>query len=169
MVNSIEKEVLNKKIVKAYNTIEENNVSSINEVLNILSKSFQENYNKLGDAQDAYDVVAEEYGDILKEACFVYNLSGSNVWDVSTGRGYDENQLPRYLDIIKSCYTDKKIKTLNDILSSIQKDVEKTMSNVGCDMFTALNLILEEDLYQLNSDVFVISNADCEPRIEILY
>lgn len=36
-------------------------------------------------------------------------------------------------------------------------------------MFTALNLILSEDLYELDDNVFIIEGAHSEPKIEILY
>ena len=40
----------------------------------------------------------------------------------------------------------------------------KDMSNAGCDAFTALSMILEEDLGL--EGVFVVLGADSEPRIE---
>lgn len=44
------------------------------------------------------------------------------------------------------------------------------MSNAGCDMFTALNLIFQEDLNKfLEQNIFVIDSADIDARIEILY
>lgn len=170
MTNLIEKERVNKEIVEAYNSVYENKVNSVDEVLDILSEEFQSNYDQLEDAQEAYDILANEYKDVMKNHCFVYSLSGNTKWSVSTGEGYDTAQLPGHIKVVKECYSDENITTLDDILSKIERHVTKTMSNVGCDMFTALNYILEEDLHEFyDKNIFVIDGADAEPRIEILY
>lgn len=164
------KEKVNKEIVEAYNAIYEEPVSDIKEVLDMLSEEFQENYNRIGDAQEAYDTLVDENSDLMKNHLFVYNLSGESEWSVSTGKGYKESSLEEYINIVKECYSDEKISTLDDVLSKIERDVQKTMSNAGCDMFTALNLILQEDLHEFyGEDIFVIDGADCEARIEVLY
>ena len=170
MTNLIEKERVNKEIVEAYNSICEDKVDNIDEVLDILSEEFQSNYDQLGDAQDAYDALVDEYNEVMKNHCFVYNLSGDSSWSISTGKGFDSSKLSKYIEIVKEYYCDDNINTLDDILSKLERHVTKTMSNVGCDMFTALNSILEEDLQEFyNKDIFVVDGADEDARIEILY
>lgn len=170
MTNLIEKERVNKEIVEAYNSMCEDKVDNIDEVLDILSEEFQSNYDQLGDAQDAYDALVDEYNEVMKNHCFVYNLSGDNSWSISTGKRFDSSKFSKYIEIVKEYYCDDNINTLDDILSKLERHVTKTMSNVGCDMFTALNSILEEDLQEFyNKDIFVVDGADEDARIEILY
>lgn len=170
MENKITKEEIDKIIVNKYNSVYQDNIKSVTEILDILSESFQEHYDILSDAQDAYNATDDDFKEIMSECCFVYSLSGSENWNISTGFDYDESQLSNYIKIVRENYNDANIKTLDDILDKIERQVEKTMSNVGCDMYNALTMILDEDLcYLSDKNIFCISGANCEGRIEILY
>lgn len=171
MLNKDKKDIINNEIVEKFNSMYENKVSNINEILDELSETFQDYYGRLNDAQNAFNCVADEYSDLMKGYCFVYSLSGDGTWSVDTGDGYNESDIANYINIAKENYIhDDDIEDIYDVLSLLENDVMDTMSNVGCDPFTALNLILEEDFCDLPSnDIFVISGADEEPRIEILY
>lgn len=170
MTNLIEKEKVNKELIEIYNSIHDEKVDNIKDILNILSEEFQANYDEMGDAQAAYDTLVDEHKDLMANHVFVYNLSGNIKWSISTGEGYKPEKLQEYVNIVKESYSDENIATLEDVLSKIERDVLKTMSNVGCDMFTSLNLILQEDLHEFyGEDIFVVDGADAEARIEILY
>ena len=165
--NSIEKE--RKQIIDDYNKLYENKVSDISEVLDILSEEFDKIYSRLLDAQMAYDELYYEYEDVMKDHCFVYNLSGDSTWSVLTGDNYNDENDTEYINKAREIYPDYKIEAIDDVLSIMEIDVENTMCNVGCDMFTALDLILEEDFPEFYREgIFEISGADEEPRIELL-
>ncbi|MBQ8998986.1 MAG: hypothetical protein IJ086_09925 [Clostridium sp.] len=169
-MNTLNKEELNKNIVNDFNLIQKTKVKNIQDVLDILSERFREIYDNKDDAQEAYNELTLEYPELMNKYCFAYTLSEGNGWSVSTGSDYNEEDLDKYLKVINEHYYHFSHDCLDDILSSIENDICNTMSNVGCDMFTALNLILEEDLYEFeDKNIFVIAGADCEPKIDILY
>lgn len=161
---------MNRKVIKDFNSTFKSNVTGINEVLDFLSKEFSDNYDNVSDAQDAFDTLVDEYSEFMNKYPFVYSLSGDETWEVSTGSDFKESNLNEYLKVVNKVYPGLEATTLDDALCRIERDVEKTMSNAGCDMFTALNLILSEDLSELcDESIFTIIGADSEPRIELLY
>lgn len=166
------REEINNIMVNKYNELYKNQVESIEDVLDILSEEFTENYDRLGDAQLAYDTLEDEHKEFMtySDSCFfVYSLSGGSCWSVSTGSGYDENKLDEYIKEVKSHYLYEDVENLDDILCSMERQIGKDMSNAGYDMHTALKMILEEDFDFGGDNVFVIEGADEEPRIEIDY
>lgn len=161
---------LNREIVRDFNSEFGQNVTDINYVLDFLSKKFSDNYKYVSDAQDAFDTLVDEYSNFMNKYPFIYSLSGDETWKVSTGSNFKESNLNEYLKVVNKAYPGLEATTLDDALSRIEHDVKKTMSNAGCDMFTALYLILSEDLSEFcNESIFAIIGADSEPRIELLY
>ena len=161
---------LNVQIIKDFNSILGRRITGINDVLDFLSEEFAEIYSRLDDAQDAFNTLADEYSELMNKYCFVYSLSGDGTWEVGTGYDYKEDMLEEYLKVVNNYYDGLNAETLDDILCKLERVVEKTMSNAGCDMFTALNLTISEDLPEFcDKDIFAIVGADAEPRIEILY
>ena len=176
MISLKTKKDINNYLVAKYNELYDNKIKDVEDILDILSLEFEKRFNILGDAQDAYNEVEDEYSELMNssdEICFVYNLSGDGNWYVTTGDNFKEENLEKYLNIINKQYKrfsfDPEAKDLGDILALLERQVDKTMCNGGCDMFTALKLILDDDLPELDKKVFVIEGADCEPKIEILY
>lgn len=166
-LNNVEQ--INNELLERYHSLYNEKLNDIKELLDILSEEFESNYHRIGDAQSAFDTLEDEHKELMKDVCFVYNLSGDSSWSVTTGDGYKEENLDKYIKIVKEYYDDESIETLQDVLCKIEHRVDKDMSNAGCDMFTALNMILTEDLDLGDDNVFIIEGADEEPRIEILY
>lgn len=60
------------------------------------------------------------------------------------------------------------VQDIDDITSKLENEVMKIMSNCGCDVFNAFNLVVEEDFPEEISDsIFTIDNADGTPCIEL--
>lgn len=166
-LNNVEK--TDNELLERYYALYDVKLDSIEELLDILSEEFASNYDRIGDAQLAFDTLEDENKELMKDICFLYNLSGDSSWSITTGDGYKEENLDKYIKAIRECYDDESIETLQDVLWKIEHRVDKDMCNAGCDMFTALDMILTEDLDLGDDDVFVIDGADEEPRIEIWY
>lgn len=60
----------------------------------------------------------------------------------------------------------KKHTTVEDLIATLEHQVIKTMNNVGCGAKTALESILDEDLFLIGA--FCITGAGATPRIEYL-
>ena len=166
-LNNVEK--INNELLERYHSLYNVRLNDIEDLLDILSEEFASNYDRIGDAQSAFDTLEDENKELMKDICFLYNLSGDSSWSITTGDGYKEENLDKYIEAVRECYDDESIKTLQDVLCTIERRVDKDMCNAGCDMFTALDTILSEDLDLEDDDVFVIDGADEEPRIEIWY
>lgn len=74
----LNKEELNKQMVSDYNSIYGAEMETIDDILELLSEEFSNNYDYLGDAQDAFNLVADEYSEFMNKYCFVYSLSGDS-------------------------------------------------------------------------------------------
>ena len=106
---------LNNRLNKNFNTEEE--------VLDYLSELFNDTYEMLGDAQDAFNFVNDTYFKILNDFDMCYMLY-EDEWNITNVEG--------------AFVSDKD-------LASINNEVMKIMSNSGCDVNNALKLFLEEN------------------------
>lgn len=156
---------LEKEMIDSYNRIYKANTKDLEEILDILSEEFANNYKLLGDGQDAYNLLEDENREFMSEFAFVYTLFGGKSWDISLSDDFKEEETQNYIDTIKKHYR-ADINTLEEAIDLINIDISKTISNAGCDVFSALNLILEDIFNGLN--VFKITNRYIEPRIDIL-
>ena len=143
------------------------NCNTIEELEEALSDEFASLYNGGEmDAQVAYSEMNYKYQDLL-EKYFVYSLSKEDeTWSIGIGERFKEKDLQKYIGTVNSYYENnvngKSIEGLNDLLSFLDYQVYKDMSNVGCDVFNALRMILEE----LNlEECFKVVGADGEPSI----
>lgn len=149
--------------LKECNEVLNTELTSINELEEMLSEKFQKLYEENEEAQVAFNELDEELGGLLGKY-FVYTLSADGeMWSVGIGEGYEASKLSEYLTTFKEYYNED-VQTIEDCTSKLEYRVMKDMSNAGCDAFTALSMILEEDLGL--EDVFVIVGADSEPRIQ---
>lgn len=128
-----------------------------------LSDKFEENCDKVDDAQVAFDNLDDDTNQLLGQY-FCYTLSAKGeTWGVNISSEFDNKSFPQYKKSFEDYYN-QEFNTVDDMLSKLERQVMKTMSNVGCDAKTALNMILEEDL--ILEGVFRIYGADATPRIE---
>ena len=163
------KKEINALVVKRYNELNETKCMTVMDVLDILSDEFADAYNRIGDAQQAFDTVMDENKALAEGIAFVYTLSGDASWYVTRGSGYVEAKKAEYVLLVNETY-DEDAEDFGEALGVIEHRVRKDMSNAGCDASNALNMILEEDLGQdLDSPIFRIEGVDEDPRIEIWY
>lgn len=126
--------------------------------IEVLSNNFSNLYNDMGDGQEAFDYMMEEdMRGMLDDFDFIYTVTGDN-WTVSAD-GADDS----VIEIVNELYG-SKAKNLEEACSTVEKQVSKTMSNIGCDPYTALRLEKEDDL----PECFVILATSNEAYVEIL-
>lgn len=164
---------LNKKeceyVINDFNKVLDEPIKTIQELEDILSEEFENYLRYSEDAQDAYDNMCDcEYDGLMKKYAFVYSLSGKGeTWSIGIGEDFDYSKEDYYLNIFNEIYNED-FEDIDDITSKLENEVIKIMSNCGCDVFNAFNLILEEDFpEEVGDSVFVIDNADGTPCIEL--
>lgn len=164
---------LNKKeceyVINDFNKALNTPVKTIEELEDIMSEEFENYLRYSEDAQDAYDNMCDcEYDGLMKKYAFVYSLSGKGeTWSIGIGEDFDYSKEDYYLNIFSEIY-DEDFEDIDDITSKLENEVMKIMSNCGCDVFNAFNLIVEEDFpEEIGDSVFVIDNADGTPCIEL--
>lgn len=163
------KKEIGQEIVDKYNKLYNADIKSVSEVLDILSDEFAEKYSILSDGQTAYDELYDEHEELMEGYCFVYSLTGGDGWSLEMGSDYNPNNDEEYIKAAKEAYSHDRIEDIGDVLDAITRDIDRTMCNCGCDMFTAFNMILEEDFSScIGKSVFRISCDEVEPIIELL-
>lgn len=166
-------ECLNKKeceyVINDFNKVLSKPIKTIEELEEILSEKFESYLEYSEDAQEACDDMFDsEYDGLLKKYPFVYSLSGKNqVWSVEVEDDFDYSKEEEYLAIFNEVYDDE-FEDIDDVASTLEHEIMKTMSNCGCDVFNAFNLIVEEDLPEEVDSIFTINGADGTPTIELL-
>lgn len=169
---SIIRKCLNKKeceyVINDFNEVLDTKVKTIEELEKILSDEFENYLSHAQDAQDAYDNMSDcEYDGLMKKYAFVYSLSGKNkVWSIGVNEDFDLSKEYEYISIFNEIY-DKKFKDIYEVASILENQIMKTMSNCGCDVFNAFNLIVQEDFPEDVNSIFFIDNADGTPSIEL--
>lgn len=165
-------ECLNKKeceyIINDFNKVLISPVKTIEELEEILSKKFESYLQYSEDAQEACDDMFDlEYDGLMKKYPFVYSLSGKNeVWSVGIEDSFDYSKEHDYITIFNEVY-DEEFEDISHIASKLENQIMKTMSNCGCDVFNAFNLIIQEDFPEDVESIFFINNADGTPSIEL--
>ncbi len=123
-----------------------------------LTERFEELYDEMEDGQEAFDyLMEEEMNDMLEDFDFVYSVTGEN-WGITV-----ENFNDSILNEVNKLY-DENAKNMEEACAVVEHQVEKTMSNVGCDPYTALRLEKEDDL----PDCFQVKAESDRVYIELL-
>lgn len=165
-------ECLNKKeceyIINDFNKVLSSPVKTMEELEEILSEKFASYLQYSEDAQEACDNMFNlEYDGLMKKYPFVYSLSGKNeVWSVGIEDSFDYSKEHDYITIFNEVY-DEEFEDISDVASKLENQIMKTMSNCGCDVFNAFNLIVQEDFPEDVESIFFIDNADGTPSIEL--
>ena len=115
--------------------------NSVDEMCASLSEKFSEKREYIDDAQEAFNSLNDEFSGYLGYLGFVYSIFGGDSWHVNM---LDCSE-PILKDVCKF-FDDKKILTSDDAIAAVENRVMKTMSNVGCDVYNALSLEMEEGL-----------------------
>lgn len=154
---------MKQEALKQLNEVMNEHFTTIEEAENALSERFGDLYSDYEEAQESFDELDRETNGLLGKY-FVYTLSApGETWHVGLGEKYQEENLPTYIEMFQKHYNES-FENADDLTSKLENRVMKTMDNAGCDAFTALSMILAEDLSLLG--LFVIVGADSEPRIE---
>lgn len=127
--------------------------------IELLSEKFAELYDEMGDGQEAFDFLMEEdMNGMLDDFDFVYSVTGDN-WNIEVDETADDS----IVDIVNEAYG-SNAEDLDEACSVVERQVSKTMSNVGCDPYTALRLEKEDDC----PDCFKVKAESDRAYIELL-
>lgn len=113
------------------------------DAINALSEEFSVLYEDMGDGQEAFDwLFNERMHHLLDDFSFVYSVTGGD-YSIEI-----KNTTESIKDIIKSVNDtyDVEVSSLEDAISEVDNHLYDTMSNVGCDPYTALNIEIEEGI-----------------------
>ena len=138
--------------------------SSYDELLDVLSEMFSDEYEKESDAQDAFNNLDEELGGLLGKYCAVYTL-GTKEWVIECSGDVSKEKIE---EVIASWndYYDDNLADINDLCDSITHRVMKDMSNCGCDVYNALSALCD-DVFG-DGHPFYVDLGDENPRISFL-
>lgn len=124
------------------NLKEDERFLSYQEMINSLNANLQEHADRLGDVQEAYDLLDEEYDNNLSQFFVFYSSDGP--WGVTyDSDDVSEERKNEILDSIRTYYS-VELEDLDAATSFLEHRVSKDMSNIGCDPNTALSSILSE-------------------------
>ena len=142
--------------------------SSIDELENVLSQMFSDEYDKVSDAQEAFDNLDDELNGLLNEHCAVYHL-GIKEWSIVCSSEASEELIKKSINQWNDYY-DKNISDIDELCSAIEYRVTKDMCNCGCDAYNALSMICD-DVFALDSEnnPFYVDCGESNLRISFLY
>lgn len=145
-------------IADIVNVLLDEECASDEAAIEVLSNNFSNLYDDMGDGQEAFDYMMEEdMRGMLDDFDFIYSVTGDN-WTVSVDDADDS-----VIETVNELYG-SKAKDLEDACSTVERQISKTMSNVGCDPYTALRLEKDEGL----PECFVVSAESDRTYVEIL-
>lgn len=136
------------------------------ELLDVLSEIFAHQYEEYSDAQDAFDDLNDYLDGKLNQHRGVYTL-GTEEWRIKI----DVKEPEKLNDLMEQwgkCYG--SVSDADDLASSIEHRVMKDMSNAGCDVYNALDMICSEVFDEVdNIDSFIyVDMGEPSPRIDFL-
>lgn len=157
------------KILKDFLKLKEEGViredfSSIDELEDVLSQMFSDEYDRASDAQEAFDDLNDELNGLLNKHCAVYCL-GTKEWSIICSSEASEELIKKSIDEWNDYY-DKNVADIDDLCSSINVRVMKDMSNCGCDVYNALAMICDDVFGDENP--FYVDCGEPNPRISFL-
>ena len=170
--------ILNKEtkdaIVATYNELNNTDFKYLSEVLNKLNDEFRHNIEVLCNTQLAYFVLENQnnfffsyinkYGISLS-----YSLTNNTKkWSVEAGESYKDSDEEKYIDIARKVYGKDYIEIIDDVFDMVEDSVTDVMSDEGCNVFNALELVMKKSLSELDKNVFMIENTSYDnTRIQI--
>lgn len=135
---------------------------TMEEITTVLSDMFADKYDEFEDAQEAFDDLNDDIGNDILLNYFCYCLSDGGEWTVET---YEVNE--EMIIALKNKGID--VNNVDDLISYLERKIEKCMSNVGCDAKTALALELEDFPSEFEwEDIVYINVPDGSPIIQFL-
>lgn len=130
------------------------------EAIDALSREFASLYEDM-DGQEAFDTLFDDrMMHLLEDFDFVYTVTGG---DYSIEVGETEESVEEIIESVNETY-DVEVFSLEDAISEVENHIDDTMSNVGCDPYTALELEKEDGI----SESFQIVPESDEAYVELM-
>lgn len=142
----------------------EENFSSFDELVQVLSDMFEDMYSKYSDAQEAYCDLDDDLDNCLSKNGAVYCL-GTKEWEVKIDNIDEKAKEQLYKNW--NDYYNSEINDIDDLVSAISHRIMKDMSNAGCDVHNALAMIINDVFGECNC--IYVDIGEESPRIEFLF
>ena len=140
------------------------NFSTYNELLDVLSQMFSDEYDNLPDAQEAFNSLDNQLNGLLNKYYGVYSL-GTKEWEILCSSEASNELINQSINEWDDYYN-TKITNIDCICDSIASKVMDDMSNCGCDVHNALSMICD-DVFSGENPFFVDCGEE-NPRISFL-
>lgn len=138
--------------------------STYEELLDVLSDMFTNEYEHSDDAQDAYNDLDDALENKISKFCGVYTL-GSEEWDICFNENISIEEKETALNQWNEYYCSDN-SSIDDLTSSIIHRVMKDMCNCGCDVYNALSMIID-DVFE-GKELFFVNIGELNPRIDFM-
>ena len=130
--------------------------SSKEEFLSYLTDKFKSILENSDDAQEAFDLLDNDYSYYLSALGCVYSLFDGENWEINI-----KEELLDFISLDEfSNKWDEKVNSIEDVESILTHKVMNTMSNVGCDVYNALSLELEDFPSEISDYISILSNGE---------
>lgn len=138
--------------------------TTFDELVDVLSHMFVEEFENSSDAQDAFDNLNDTLGGIIKKHSGVYSL-GTKDWSIEYYTDAPKELIAQLIEKWNKYY-DTKITVIAELCDSLTRRVEKDMCNSGCDVHNALAFI-SDDVFA-DKHPFYVELGEDNPRITFL-
>ena len=130
--------------------------STKEEFLTYLSDKFKSILENSDDAQEAFDLLDNDYSYYLSALGCVYSLFDGENWKINI-----KEELRDFISLDEfSNEWNEKVNSIEDVESILTHKVMNTMSNVGCDVYNALSLELEDFPSEISNYISILSNGE---------
>ena len=130
--------------------------STKEEFLTYLSDKFKSILENSDDAQEAFDLLDNDYSYYLSALGCVYSLFDGENWKINI-----KEELLDFISLDEfSNEWNEKVNSIEDVESILTHKVMNTMSNVGCDVYNALSLELEDFPSEISNYISILSNGE---------
>lgn len=130
--------------------------STKEEFLTYLSDKFKSILENSDDAQEAFNLLDNDYSYYLSALGCVYSLFDGENWQINI-----KEDLLDFISLNEfSNEWNEKVNSIEDVESILTHKVMNTMSNVGCDVYNALKLELEDFPNEISNYISISSNGE---------
>ena len=161
----MEKQLILKEFLKLKNEgVITEDFSTYEELLDVLSEKFSENYDSSSDAQEAFDDLDDELDGILNKFSGVYSL-GTKEWSIHCSSEASKDAIEELISKWNSYYA-YEVTDVDELCSAIEHRVLKDMCNCGCDVHNALAMLCNDVFGE--DDLIYVDIGESNPRISFL-
>lgn len=143
-------------LLEVANAITGVDFSSKEEFLSYLTDKFKSILENSDDAQEAFNLLDNDYSYYLSALGCVYSLFDGENWQINI-----KEDLLDFISLNEfSNEWNEKVNSIEDVESILTHKVMNTMSNVGCDVYNALKLELEDFPNEISNYISIYSNGE---------